>query len=101
MTKWGNFAITHVSYNEDNSRIVKVKRRIYKDGKLVDSAIKTRSVIVDAIINKKYSYVTARLVGGTWNLGDDVIAYELDGEYFIRTDGNKTKLDNLGELPNF
>lgn len=32
---------------------------------------------------------------------DTVIAYALGGEYFIRTDGNKTKADNLGELPEF
>ncbi len=101
MTKWGNFAITHVRYNEDNTRIVDVKRRTYKEGKLIDPEIKTRSVIVDSILNKRYSYVTTQYVNDQWNLGDDVIAYELDGEYFIRTDGNKTKSDNLGELPTF
>ena len=36
-----------------------------------------------------------------WSKGDRVIRYNLDGEYFIRTDGNKKKSDNLGKLPKF
>ena len=100
MTKWADFAITDVRYNEDNTRIVQVRRRTDNGEQLVNPEIKTRSVIVDSI-NKNYSYVTARHVNEKWKKGDTVIVYALGGEYFIRTDGNKTKADNLGELPEF
>ena len=100
MTKWADFVITHVSYDEDNMRIVKVKRRTDNGKELIDPEIKNRSVIVDSI-NKRYTYITARYVNGEWQRGDTIIAYFLDGEYFIRTDGNETKSDNLGELPTF
>jgi hypothetical protein len=100
MTQWGNFAITHVRYNENHTRIVQVRRRTYENGHLINPEIKTRAVIVDSI-NKNYSYVTSKYVNDKWMLGDTVIAYPLGGEYFIRTDGNKTTADNLGELPEF
>ena len=100
MTKWADFAITHVRYNEDHTRILQVKRRTDNGEQLINPETKTRSFIVDSI-NKNYSYVTARYVNEKWKKGDTVIAYALDGEYFIRTDGNKTKADNLGELPEF
>lgn len=100
LAKWADFVITHVQYNSDNSRIVQVKRRTDNGEKLIKPEIKNRSVIVDSI-HKGYSYVTGRYVNDEWNKGDRVIAYLLDGEHFIRTDGNKTKSDNLGELPEF
>ena len=100
MMKWADFVITDVRYNEDNTRIVQVKRRTDNGDKLVNPEIKIRAVVVDSI-NKGYSYVTGRYVNNQWKRGDDVIAYALGGEYFIRTDGNKTKSDNLGELPTF
>ena len=100
MVKWGNFAITHVRYNENDTRIIQVRRRTYDKGYLKNPEIKNRADVIDSI-NKNYSYVTARYVNEKWTIGDTVIAYSLDGEYFIRTDGNKTKSDNLGELPKF
>ncbi len=97
---WADFVITRVSYNENNMRIVKVECKTDNGKELINREIKNRSVIVDSI-NEGHTYITARFVNGKWKRGDTIIAYFLDGEYFIRTDGNETKSDNLGELPTF
>lgn len=100
MAKWADYAITHVSYNDEHTRIMIVKRRKDLGEKLGDSEIVTRSDIVNSI-NNGYSYVTVYYKNNEWKKGDDVIAYDIDGTYFIRTDGNRKKEDNLGELPEF
>jgi hypothetical protein len=35
------------------------------------------------------------------HMGEDVRGVVIDGESFLRTDANKIKADNLGELPEF
>jgi len=99
MAKWASFVITHVRYNQAGTRIIKVKRRPDLGSKLGSSVERTRGQIVTAI-GKGYRYVTATYNDG-WIKGDRVIRYVLDDEYFIRTDGNKKKSDNLGKLPKF
>lgn len=100
MAKWADYVITHVKYNDDHSRISIVKRRADLGGNLGEPSIKTRTEIVNSI-NNGNSHVTAYYKNDKWQKGDDVIAYELDGTYFIRTDGNRKKEDNLGDLPEF
>jgi len=100
MAKWADYVITAVQYNVDHTRIIQVKRREDLGDKFGDSYIKSRLDIVNNI-NSGNSYVTAYWKNDNWKKGDDVIAYDIDGTYFIRTDGNRKKEDNLGELPEF
>ncbi|PIY89580.1 MAG: DUF3892 domain-containing protein [Nitrosopumilales archaeon CG_4_10_14_0_8_um_filter_34_8] len=100
MVKWANFVITHVRYNQTETRIIKIKRRSDLGDKLGSPVERTRGQIVTAIGNG-YTYVTATYADNKWSKGDRVIRYNLEGEYFIRTDGNKKKSDNLGRLPKF
>lgn len=98
MAKWADYLISEVDYDDD--RISEVKQ--HEDGE--DSAnhptIVPKSTVVSNIIDKKKTYLTAPInKEGKFTKGDNVIAYEMDREYFIRTDGNKTKSDNLGSLP--
>ena len=89
-----------MNYNLSKTRIIKV-RRLEDDGtNLVKSAERTRGQVVTAI-GKGLTYVTAIYKNGKWCKGDNVIQYSVDDEHFIRTDGNRTKADNLGELPEF
>lgn len=99
MKKWAYFIITHVRYNSSRTRIIKVIRRKDLGDKLGNPIERTRGQIVTAI-GKGYTYATATYDDG-WIKGDRVIRYYLDDEYFIRTDGNKKKSDNLGKLPKF
>ena len=100
MWKWATFVITHVRYNQAETRIIKVKRRRDLGDSLDVAVVRTRNQVVTAI-GKKYTYVTATNTSEGYVKGDKVIRYVLGGEYFIRTEGNKKKTDNLGKLPKF
>jgi len=100
MARWATFAITKVRYNKAGTRILQVVRRRDLGDRLGKPVIRTRQQIVIAI-RKRYTYVTTYKEKDGWVRGDKVIRYLLDGEYFIRTDGNKKKSDNLGKLPRF
>ena len=101
MAKWADYAITHVRYDNDHSRISLVKRRPDLGNDLGDKSIKTRDNIISSINNGKSHITVYKNKDNRWEKGDDVIVYKLDGTYFIRTDGNKKKEDNLGNLPEF
>ena len=99
MVKWADYLISEVCYNEKHTRIIKVKQHEDLGEKVGDSTVVPKSVVIGNIQNKNnYCTITKN---GKWDQGDNVIAYQMDGEWFIRTDGNKTKEDNLGELPEF
>jgi len=49
---------------------------------------------------KKYMTIF-RTKDGKWKRGEEVHILTIDGEEFIRTDANKIKADNLGNLPEF
>ncbi|MDE0401162.1 MAG: DUF3892 domain-containing protein [Candidatus Poribacteria bacterium] len=101
MTKWADYAIVTVRYDADHSRIIRVKRRTDTGDKLENEINKTRTEIVDSIRSGK-TYVTARKEAKSkWVKGDAVKIIKLGDTDFIRTDGNETKKDNLGELPEF
>lgn len=51
-------------------------------------------------INGGQSFKTIYMkADGQWHIGEDVRVVVIDGESFLRTDANKIKADNLGELP--
>ena len=100
MSKSADYFISKVSYNTNHTRIVYVKQHVVHDGnKFDDGVVASRSTVVSNLNTS--TYMTIIQTTNSWNVGDKVIRYLIDGEYFIRTDGNKTKSDNLGELPEF
>ncbi|MDP3449478.1 MAG: DUF3892 domain-containing protein [Anaerolineaceae bacterium] len=101
MAKWADYCISAVKYDSDHSRIVECHVHEDKGDKIGTLFIETRMEIV-AKLKRTITYCTIREnKDGNWKKGDNVIQYLLDGEYFIRTDGNQTKKDNLGELPEY
>lgn len=102
MSGWGDYAITAVRYNYDDTRIKQVKRKEVMPDKLTNTQKVDRSSVV-AGIERGDDYTTSikNEDSGKWDLGDDVHVLEINGEKFIRTDKNSTKEDNLGGLPTF
>lgn len=101
MDKWADYLISAVQYNNDHTHIIQVKQHVDNGDNVGESSIVSRLTVVSNL-KGGYTYCTIRKgSNGKWKQGDNVIAYQLDGEYFIRTDGNKTRSDNLGELPEF
>ena len=100
MTKWADFLISKVCYDDSHKRIKKVEVHT-DDGTYVHPAGQVDRLIVVSNLKKGLTYMTVRNGTNGWKQGDKVIPYAVDDEYFIRTDGNKIKEDNLGELPEF
>ena len=101
MSKWADYAIVGVKYDDDDhSRIVIVKRRPDLGSKLGKETTKGRTEIVD-YIKAGHTHITSYWKNDQWVKGEDVRVVNLGGIDFIRTDRNKTKADNLGELPEF
>ncbi len=101
MARWADYVIVGVRYNVDNSQIDSVQRSPDLGDKLGKANVVKRAEIV-ASIRDGATHVTAyRNNDGTdtWRKGDSVGIIEDTG--FIRTDGNKTKADNLGNLREF
>ena len=52
-------------------------------------------------IQKGDNWYTCLQKDESWIINAEIHVVEVDGEYFIRTDGNNIKSDNLGKLPEF
>ena len=100
MEKWADFIISRVRYDDDHSRIIECE--VFPDfGEgLGAKTHHSRTTIASNLENNHYLTVYKN-EKGNFIKGDNVIRYLLDGEYFIRTDGNKLKKDNLGKLPEY
>lgn len=100
MDKWADYVIVGVQYDTEQSRIARVRRSPDLGDKLGKATIVSRADVVDGI-RSGLSHVTAYRDPGsnTWRKSDGVGIVTVDGTDFIRTDGNETKADNLGELP--
>ena len=85
--------------NEEETRIVKVKAMQVTNG-LSRAREYHRKDVVESIDNNKW-YTCKPKEGTTWTKQAEIHVLEVDGEKFIRTDRNRTKSDNLGELPDF
>ncbi len=93
--------ISAVRYDDDHSRIVQVKAYPVVNGALGVETLQTREAVV-ANIDAGKSYVTMyKGADGKWKRGAEVAVVLIEGEKFIRTDANKVKKDNLGNLPEF
>lgn len=98
---WRDYAITHVRYDDDETRIVEVRRWKVEE-QLTNRETVSRKKVVRDIDYRGVEYNTAiQTDEGTWTPGDDVHVYEIDGEKFIRTEPSDTPEDNLGGLPTF
>jgi hypothetical protein len=101
MEKWANYCIKSVHYDNDHSRIDSCEVLEDLGDNFGNSSTQKKSIIVSNL-KKNLSYMTIyENSENKYRKGDNVITYVMENEDFIRTDGNKIKKDNLGELPEF
>lgn len=102
MSGWGDYAITAVRYNNDETRIDQVKRREVEPEALTSAEKVDRSTVVaDIEAGNEYTTAIWNEDSENWSLGDEIHVLEVNGGKFIRTDQNETEEDNLGDLPTF
>ena len=101
-----DYIITRVRYSKNshgNTVISNAKvGKISKETESVSIPISwTRQEIVEKL-EKNFTLQTAKEnPNGEYELGANVRPVEIGDVKYIRTDGNKTEADNLGELPSF
>jgi len=99
MVRWADYLISAVRYDASGSRIQQVRVHGTTVG---PASIWRRAEVARAIVRRGCSFCTIRKsTDGKWRHGADVHVLRLRGELFLRTDGNATEADNLGELPEF
>ena len=102
MSKWADYLITGVRYDQNEVYISIVEAREDKDSELGSPANYKREQIVSAIKNGT-SFVTAFKVKENdkyvFKMGASVDIIIVDNVEYLRTDKNKTKKDNLENLP--
>lgn len=102
-----DYAITAVEYIYSQSgkkkRIIAVEVRAYDDmtRTLGEPKIWARLKVTHALWREHKTFVTAVFDEGAnrWLPGAEVDAVRIGNMLFIRTDGNSTTSDNLGNLP--
>lgn len=99
-----DFIITRVKIDKGVISLVKVKNVCNSGASFGPEITVPREFIVNLLQLKNkdkhivfYTSTQARLTG-KWNIGDEVTLYN---DEFITTNGNSTKKDNLGNLPEF
>ena len=101
MGKWAKFLISEVRYTPDRTRILEVKQHEDLEGSVGEGEIVSRSV-VSSNLKKGNTYCTIHNGSSeNWKIGDKIRTFNVEGEYFIRTDKNKVNRDNLGLLNEF
>lgn len=96
--KWADYAITAVRYSAGRSHITHVEIRADNDSSLGPPAEWARQDVV-AAISRGLSFVTAYRAGASFSRGATVEIVAIGNEYFLRTDRNYLRADNLGQLP--
>jgi len=97
MYKWADFLISQVTY-DSNHLISQAKRhRDSTDG--VDGGNIVDRLTIASDIKNGLEYITIYNRLSSWKRGHKIKTFRIDGEYYLRIDDNKVKLDYLGDLP--
>ena len=94
------YLVSHKRMNQEETRIERVMAMMVTVNGLSLPLPYDRKDIIQGI-QKGDNWYTCSQKDESWIITAEIHVVEVDGEYFIRTDGNNIKSDNLGELPEF
>ena len=97
MDKWANYLISKVSYDRDH--LIKDAIRHQDTGKGITKGTITDRLTIASDIKNGLTYITLYSSENSWKKGHKIETYSIDGYPYLRIDGNKVRLDFLGELP--
>ena len=101
MVKWADYCIWTKHYDLEHKRIVNVKLFPDKEDGLGTESEWTRTQVVSAIEAGTAFVTILKKPDKNFKRGQDVHIITVDGVKYIRTDQNKTKADNLENLPEY
>ncbi|GKS66527.1 hypothetical protein YTPLAS73_00740 [Nitrosarchaeum sp.] len=97
MVKWADYLISKVSY-DPNHLITFVVR--HKDtAKGITTGILVDRKTISSDIKNGISHITIYNNKDSWKKGYKIKIFPKNGNYYLRIDENKVKLDYLGDLP--
>jgi hypothetical protein len=98
--KWADYLISAVRYDAAAAHIEEVQVRLDEGEKVGGPSTWSRSKVIERL-EAGYTVVTIFRSDGSWQRGAEVRVIRIDDEKFIRTDADRTKEDNLEDLPSF
>ena len=101
MSTWADYLVSKVCYDSSKDHIKEVEIRIDKGKKISTPQGNFSRSNVISLLKKDKSFCTIVKQDNIWNKGAEIGIVKVDREEFIRTDKNKTKKDNLGDLPEY
>ena len=99
--KWADYVITRVRFNSAGTHIEEVETYEHTGAEPTNQTTRSRHTVVTQI-ESGYTYCTGtKGSDGKWHKGAEVKVVTIDGEKYIKTKADKTKKDNLDNLPTF
>lgn len=101
MTKWADYAISDVHFNDKHTHIDRVKARADNGEGLGTATDHVRADIISAI-RRGTTYVTIfKTTDEKWKKGQPVYIIKVNGMEYIKTVDNGKPVDNLDNLPEY
>jgi hypothetical protein len=101
MSKWADYGICKVHYDNDHDYIETVKIREDLGDSIGSEVEKKRSWVVKKIEDGTTFVTILKNEDGKWEKGQDVHIVTVNGKKYIRTDQNDKDSDNLENLPEY
>ena len=97
MDKWADYLISEVSYGSDH--LIHVATRHQDSDKGITKGKSVDRLTISSDIKNGLFYITIYSGKNSWKKGHKIKTFSIDGNRYLRIDGNKVKLDYLGDLP--
>ena len=97
MDKWADYLISQVSYDLDHLVSTAMRHQETAEGITAGTAIDRMTIASD--IKNGSSYLTIYNGKDTWKKGQKIQTFSIEGNPYLRIDGNKVKSDFLGDIP--
>jgi hypothetical protein len=96
MDKWADYLISRVSYDSDHLISVAIRHKETEQGITEGKPIDRLTIASD--IKNGLLYITIYNGKNSWKKGHKIQTFSISGTPYLRIDGNKVKLDYLGDI---
>ena len=97
MKKWADYLISEVSYDPEHLILVATRHQDTDKGITQGKPVDRLTIASD--IKNGLFYITIYSGNNSWKKGNKLETFSIGGSPYLRIDGNKVKLDYLGDLP--
>ncbi|MGI9566499.1 MAG: hypothetical protein ACR2LL_05740 [Nitrosopumilus sp.] len=97
MSKWADYLISEVSY--DSNHLISSAIRHEETPKGIAAGVSIDRMAMASDIKNGLVYLTIYNGRDSWKKGQKIHAFSIEGNPYLRVDGNKVKSDFLGDLP--